>query len=475
VSAPTSWRRRLLQIGAAGLALVVSAGWWVAAVSLTPAADRPYIGGSQNNTLWNVIFGYNGLGRITGNEAGSVGGNGPAGSRWGPTGFFRLFETDMGGQISWLIPAALILAVGALWVLRRRAGNDRRRGAVLMWAAWLLVTGAVFSFAQGIIHPYYTVALAPAVGALVGVGAATLWARRAELGARLFLAVALAASAVWGYVLLDRSPAWLPWLRPVVLVVGLVLAVVMAVTPRLRGRAALALGGAGVVVALAAPAAYSLDTANTAHSGAIPSAGPTVVGSAGPGGFGGPAGLAGRAGGFGGGPQGFAGGPGAPTGGFPGAGGGRAAPGGGFGATGTGTFRPGRFGGPGGGGGAGGGGFLNATTPGRALVTRLERDASRYTWVAATVDSNSAAGYQLATDDPVMAIGGFNGTDPAPTLAQFKADVAAGKIHYFIAGGTGFGGSSTGTAGAITSWVERHDTAQTVDGVTLYDLSAGSR
>ena len=92
--------------------------------------------------------------------------------------------------------------------------------------------------------------------------------------------------------------------------------------------------------------------------------------------------------------------------------------------------------------------------------------------MAATVDSNSAAGYQLATDDPVMAIGGFNGTDPAPTLAQFEGYVAAG-IHYFIAGGTGFGGSGTGTAGAITSWVERHFTARTVDGVTLYDLAAG--
>ncbi len=96
-----------------------------------------------------------------------------------------------------------------------------------------------------------------------------------------------------------------------------------------------------------------------------------------------------------------------------------------------------------------------------------------YTWVAATVNSNSAAGYQLATDDPVMAIGGFNGTDPAPTLAQFERDVADTKIHYFISGGGGPGTGATGTAaGQITAWVESHFSARTIDGVTVYDLTA---
>jgi hypothetical protein len=108
----------------------------------------------------------------------------------------------------------------------------------------------------------------------------------------------------------------------------------------------------------------------------------------------------------------------------------------------------------------------------------LERDAGSYKWVAATVNSNSAAGYQLATDDAVMAIGGFNGTDPAPTLAQFETDVRKGEIHYYIAsggfgGGGGIGGGSgtTTTASQISSWVESHYTASTVDGVTLYNLT----
>ena len=111
VTAPTPFGRRVRQLAAAGVALIVSAGWWVAAVQLTPAADRPYIGGSQDNSLLNLIFGYNGFGRLSGSESGSVGGTGAGGSVWGPTGWDRLFLQDFGGQISWLIPAALSSSV----------------------------------------------------------------------------------------------------------------------------------------------------------------------------------------------------------------------------------------------------------------------------------------------------------------------------------------------------------------------------
>jgi 4-amino-4-deoxy-L-arabinose transferase-like glycosyltransferase len=100
----------------------------------------------------------------------------------------------------------------------------------------------------------------------------------------------------------------------------------------------------------------------------------------------------------------------------------------------------------------------------------LEKDAAQYTWVAASIGSQNAAGYQLATGDPVMAIGGFNGTDPSPTLEQFQQYVANGEIHYFIAGG-GMGGSGSGTSAEISEWVAANYTATTVDGVTMYDLS----
>jgi hypothetical protein len=124
------------------------------------------------------------------------------------------------------------------------------------------------------------------------------------------------------------------------------------------------------------------------------------------------------------------------------------------------------------GGGTGGGGLLGTSSPSAELVSTLEQDADQYTWVAATVGANQAAGYQLATGDAVLAIGGFNGSDPAPTLAEFQADVAAGRIHYFIGGG-GFGGQNGGSPSSseIATWVSSHYTATTVGGVTLYDLT----
>jgi 4-amino-4-deoxy-L-arabinose transferase-like glycosyltransferase len=496
LAGPPKLGRRIVQLIYTGVALLVSAGWWVAAVQLTPAADRPYVGGSTNNSELNLIFGYNGFGRLTGNETGSVGGHGTPGNMWGPTGWDRLFLSSMGGQISWLIPGALIGLVAALWLTRRAPRTDRARAGFLIFGGWLLVTGAVFSFAHGIIHPYYTIALAPAIGALVGMGASTLWQRRREIFPRLALAVAILASIGWAFVVLGWSPTWYPALRWVILAVGIVAALGIALVPRARGVLLVGLAGFGIASVIAAPAAYSLDTAATPHSGAIPSAGPAVQnggGFGGAGGFGGPGGFGGAGGIARNGitlPPGFT----LPNGaklphglkipgsffrhGFGGLGGGATPGAGGFGGGPGGAGAGGGFGGRAR---AGGGGLLNAATPGKQLTALLGADASRYSWVAAITGSNSASGYQLATDDPVMAIGGFNGTDPAPTLVQFEKYVAEGRIHYYLSGGGGLGGgfgggsSGTTTASQIASWVSTHFTATTVDGVTLYDLTAAPR
>jgi 4-amino-4-deoxy-L-arabinose transferase-like glycosyltransferase len=460
---PELWRR-VRQLAIAGVALVVASGWWVAAVELWPASSRPYIGGSQDNSVLNLIFGYNGFGRITGNEPGSVGG-GAVGTtgRWGPTGWNRLWQSDWAGQVAWLIPAALILLVAGLVLTMRAPRTDRTRAAFLMWGGWLVVTGAVFSFAQGIIHPYYAVALAPAIGALVGMGSVLLWRTRSEWFSRLFLAAALAVTSIVSYQLLLRSPDWHPTLHSLVLLIGLAAAAGIALAPRVSKPAALVFAGAGLLAALAGPTAYSLATASTPHAGAIPSAGPAVSG----GGIG-----AGRAGNLTA-PRGLTVPPGGP--GTLGPGG---APGGGFG-PGQGFRQRAPGGATGGTRGGGGGGFLSATTPSAELVTALQTGADQYTWAAATVNSNSAAGYQLATGEPVMAIGGFNGTDPWPTRAQFEEYVNAGKIHYYIAGGGGLGGGGGGGGGGsqsitsqITAWVESNFTAQTIGGTTVYDLSA---
>ncbi|MCW2633292.1 MAG: glycosyl transferase, partial [Pseudonocardia sp.] len=283
VAAPTPLRRRIGSVLAAGAAVLVSAGWWVAIVELIPAGSRPYIGGSQTNSVLELIFGYNGFGRLTGQETGSVGG--APGGGWGPTGATRLLDAQFGDQWSWLLPAALIFAGALLWRTRRTPRTDRTRAAVLLWGGWLLVTGLVFSYMAGIFHGYYLVALAPAVAALVGIGAATLWRQRSQQWARWVLAATAGSTAIWAAVLLGRTPGWQPWLRVAVLVVGAAVVLALLGVHRMPRQAVVVLAAAAVLVGLAGPAAYSLQTASTAHAGAIPTAGPgTARGAGGPGG-----------------------------------------------------------------------------------------------------------------------------------------------------------------------------------------------
>ncbi|MDF3302244.1 glycosyltransferase family 39 protein [Streptomyces tropicalis] len=504
VRAPVRLRRRLAHLALAAAALVVSGGWWVAVVELWPASSRPYIGGSQHNSFLELTFGYNGLGRLNGDETGSVGGGGGGNGsgQWGETGWGRMFGSEVGGQVSWLLPAALILLVAGLVLTlpRYRSGEgtpgagrtDPARGALLAWGGSLLTTAAVFSWMAGIFHQYYTVALAPGIGAVVGMGAVLLWRERRRAPAAFALAAAMTATAAWGYVLLARTPDYAPALRWLVLVGGSAAALGLLFAGRLGRRAALAVAAVGLAAALAGPAAYTLSTVTTAHTGSIPTAGPagasTMGFGGGRGGGPGPGGLPRRGGqgqgqgrnGFpGGGAGGFPGAPGNQGPGGPGQGQGQGwnpggAPGGGAG-TGNGLPGGGRTA-EGGRTGAGGpGGPLDGARVGSAARTLLTRNASRYTWVAASIGSQNAASYQLATGDPVMAIGGFNGTDPSPTLAQFQKDAAAGRIHWFIAGG-GMGGgprgsSGSGTAAQITAWVERNFPKVTAGSATFYDLT----
>ena len=452
VAAPTTLRRRVLHSLWGIGAMVLSAGWWVAIVELMPASARPYIGGSQTNSFLELTFGYNGLGRLSGQETGSVGG----GNGWGATGLTRMFGSTVGDQVSWLIPSALVLLAVGLWLRGRRPRTDVRRAAYLVWGGWLIVTMLVFSLMAGIFHEYYTVALAPAIGALVGMGAVEAWERRTEPVGSIALAVSTATAAGWAFILLSGSAAYGSWLAIGVLVVGLVAALTfLALTWLPRKAVAWAVAG-GLVAALAGPATWTAATTAQAHTGSIVTAGPT-------GASGGPGGRA-----FGGGPRGAGG----PT----GAGGpavGRAP----FGPGGRGAPPGAPTGGPGNTTGRMGGGLLDASTPSTAVVAALSADAERYTWVAAAVGSQTAAGLQLGTGLPVMAIGGFNGSDPSPTLEQFRSYVAAGRIHYFVAGGMGGGFQRMGQMGGssssseIAAWVEANFTAVTIDGATFYDLS----
>jgi len=521
-SGPPRMGMRIWQLLVGGAALLATAGWWVAIELLTPAADRPFVGSSTNNNILQLTFGYNGLSRLTGNRSGlggggagrafgrglGVGAGQAAGHRLGAsafgggafgsaafgggTGITRLFQPEMGGQISWLIPAALIAFAAMLWLSRRAGRTDRTRAAALMWAGWLLVAGLVLSLMSGTTHSYYAIALAPAIGALVGIGSVSLWRVRHTWFARATMAAALGATAAWAWVLLGRSPGWFPWLRLVIVLAAVCAAGAILVRPALRtataqGRTALAVVpvSLAMIVGLGGPLAYSLDTAASAYRGASPSAGPALTS---------PTGVLDGVRGLGRGQFPGAGAAGelaeATRGEFPGFVGGL--PGG----------RPRRL--PGGFGGLGGSGS-NATVSGD-FAKLLETGASRCKWAAATVGSDSAASMELATGGvPVMAIGGFRGTDPAPSLAEFEELVSQREIHYFVgtrAGGGfgkrvtsgrasgGFGSSPTAGAGGsrsaggphsagggstdasqISAWVEAHFTAHTVGGMAVYNLT----
>ena len=370
----------------------------------------------------------------------------------------------MGGQISWLIPGALIGLVAVLWLTRRAPARIGCGPGFLLFGGWLLLTGATLSFAHGIIHPYYTIVLAPAIGALVGMGGFTLWKRRRELFPRLALAAAIVASIAWAFVILGWSPGWYPALRWVILALGVVAAIGIALLPRARGLLAAGLVGFGIASVVAGTGCLLAHHGGHTAQRGDPSAGPAIQGGRG---FGlrwpSVASAASEAAGNGINlPPGFT----LPN--------GAKLP--------SGLRLPARLlrarGQPGPGrrpesrrqrglrwrtspGGAGrirwptaaGGKPPAASSTGRPRASSCRRcssaDASKYSWVAATTGSNSASGYQLATGDPVMAIGGFNGTDPTPTLAQFEKYVAEGKIHYYIGGGGGFGGGGFGGGGRV--------------------------
>ncbi|WP_082043484.1 mannosyltransferase YkcB-related protein [Mobilicoccus massiliensis] len=425
--------------GSLGLvAMVVSAGWWILAVELMPTSLRPYIGGSQDNSFLSLTFGYNGLGRLTGDEAGSVGPNMGTASLW------RMFSSNVGGQISWLIPSALVFLVAGLWLTRRAPRGDLRRAAYLVWGGGLVVTGLVFSLMEGIFHEYYTVALAPFVAALVGIGAAQAVARLRAAESRrvpaLTLAAATAVASVWSFVLLTRVGDVYGPLRYAVLVAGLAATLLLLVAGRLHARAVPVVLAAALFAGLSGPAAFSISTVSKAASGSIVTAGPDT--GTGPGGMGGP-----------GGPPGVR----------------QSSDGASSAATvagGPGTTQGTR---------AGMNGLLDASAPNAEVVAALQTDAEAYTWAAAAVGSQNAAGLQLGSGEPVMAVGGFNGSDPSPTLEQFQQYVADGRIHYFLAS-DGFGGGPGGNGGStasseIAAWVEQNFTEVTFDGTTFYDLS----
>ncbi|MBT0769686.1 glycosyltransferase family 39 protein [Kineosporia sp. J2-2] len=399
VCAPVSFKRRFLQLLGGFAMMIVSCGWYIAIVYAWPADSRPYIGGSEGNSILNLVFGYNGLGRVFGGDGNAGGGGGggmsggQAGSSFGgPTGLNRLFSSDMGDHISWLLPAALIALVAGLILTARRPRTDRTRAALIMWGGWLLITGLLFSFMEGTIHPYYTVALAPAIAALIGISGKALWDARESWFARIGLALIVLAAGLWSFTLLARNDDWHPEIRYILLPLTVIAALVLLVPIRLAARTIAAAMVVGVLAGGTGTVAYALPTAATGHSGSIPSVGPSGSGS----------GMS-----------------------------------------------------MGGGGGMGGGSSSSDSSEIDALL-----QSAGTTWAAAANSANSSATYQLSSGEPIMALGGFSGSDDAITLAEFKELVADGQVRYYISGGMGGGGGMGRSSSSSSSTDSGTDSSQ---------------
>ncbi|MGI5156294.1 glycosyltransferase family 39 protein [Microbispora sp. CA-102843] len=492
-AAPGTFVRRIGRLLAAGAVLVVTSGWWMAVVDRWPASSRPYIGGSTDDTVWDLVIGYNGLGRIFGGAGNGGGpgrlpadapegvtralgggmgggpGGGAGGGFGGASGAGRLFNDVMAGQISWLLPfAAVALVCGLVLVARPGPGpskgtaRDAVRASLLVWGGWLVVHYAVFSFSSGTFHPYYTTAMAPAIAALTGIGGVLMWrAARASAAWRLVLAAAVAVTGAWSFVVLRRTPEFVPWLSWAVAGGTAVAVLALVVTARASaarastaqraesgdpagrgGRTAARITAvalaAAVAAGLAGPAAYAVTPLGTAVNGTNPTAGPSqgMGGPFGRGGFGGPGGMT---------PPGGTrpGGATAPEGEAPG---GNAQGGGAQGGSAQGGT------GPGGRGMRGPGGRMDT-----AMAAYLKRNKGSATWLVAVDSAQSASSLILSTGEPVIAMGGFTGSDPAMTVEKLQRYVAEGKLKYILIGDGGFG-PSRGASADVTEWVKAHGT-----------------
>ena len=468
IAAPGSIRRRVAGLTVAAVAVIASSAWWVAAIELIPSASRPYIGGSTNNSALDLVLGYDGLGRIFGQGGGGAavagGGGAPGGGAVpaggggfsGTPGLFRLFNAELGGQIAWLLPLSLVGLVSGLVARFRTPRSDLARAAWLMWGLWLLVHIVVFSFMSGIIHSYYVVVMAPAVGALVGGGVVELWRARARFAwAGAALGLSILGSAVVAWMLLERTPSFAPGLGLAVVAVAAIALPALALRPRPgRARVQLAAAVVGLAVLLAGPAAYAVDTMTSAYSGGDPSAGPQSASTDRGPGAGAPAGIGGPL--ANGGPLAI-GGAGQPPVGIDG---------------GTRGTPPSSAQGSAGeiAGGPGGGGELSA-----AVTDYLLANQGSATWIVAVSGATSAGQVEIATGEPVMAMGGFNGGDDAPTLEQLQSLIASAELRFVAVGGGG-GAPGGASSTSISTWVSSACTAVTIDGSTtsVYDCAGAA-
>jgi 4-amino-4-deoxy-L-arabinose transferase-like glycosyltransferase len=510
--APTGLRRRLGQLATAGVVMLAVSLSWIALYTFTPAADRPYVDGSTDNSAFAMVFGYNGLERfgisfpgavssgpgVTSSSASAIGrlagvgrlaDPGGGGQGGGSSTFTKLIGHSFGPEIAWLFPLALLVLVFGLWTLRRVKRTDPTRAGLAFWGIWLLTYGFIYSMMSVIPHTAYVAALAAPLAALSGTGIVMLsrWYRAGERRGWL-LPVTVAAELAWARYLWSGYPDFLAPVKWLIAVAGLVAVGTLVVLrfSRPTSRRLVAAGiAAGAVVMLAAPAAWAASVLDTRYAGSSFDASAGPAGAFNSGGMGAGGGLAGGHEPAGGGLRGPAGrelggrgtgtadpggtdglpaggplGEGGPAGSFPGAG----RPGAGRPGAGAGAL-PGRAdvtqpgsaeGGPG-----GGTGSTSLTSAERELFDYVSAREDGAKYLLAVQSWTEASPYIVATGQEVMPIGGFSGSVPSPTLARLRALVRTGQLRFVLldgaAGNLANGPNTAGgtQASLIASWVER--------------------
>ncbi|SDJ90690.1 4-amino-4-deoxy-L-arabinose transferase [Lentzea albidocapillata subsp. violacea] len=418
-SAPV--KRRILDLLAAGGVLVVSSFWWVALHAWWPGS-KPYVGGSTDGGAWDLIIGYNGLGRVFGGSGNRGGGGQPAEMEFagprggamfgGEPGITRMFDSSVGGQISWLLPLCLLVlvTVAVAGVLRWRRGipgDPAERAGWFMWGSWLLVTAAVFSFAQGIFHPYYTTMLAPPVAAISAAGLAMFW--RARSFVRFLLPLSVAITAAWAIVVVSRDTSFHGWTRWAVLGVAAVAIAVLLAGLRRTGVVA------ALVAVLLTPAVWSAATAATDGSGGVmPAAGPSE-------------------------------------------------PGGGFEIFANGQPPAGVRGGrqPMQGGPPGGGRGELTDEQKRILSYAKENSGGAEITLAVAGPAQMASPFIMGSDEVVIGMGGFSGSDNAPSVGQLQAWLTEGRLKFVLGGEMGGRGPGGRGDNGRQEWIAAH--CSTVD------------
>ena len=425
LAAPRRIWVRIGQLALAALLMLTISLSWAVAVDLTPAASRPYVGSSQNNSEISLALGYNGVQRLLGHfgfggrNSGSANGNTtrpfpPAGTggsgqppqgmsgngggmfNTGNPGLLRLFNEPLGGQIVWLLPMALLGMLALAWQRRPRFREDKQQQSLILWGTWLLTMAVFFSVAS-FFHQYYLSTLAPAICALFGIGVVVMWQdyRRSSHNKSgsykrgWLLPLALLLTALEQIHIVVSDPTWGTWLIPLIAIPCTLVAMVLFAARliphlQLNTRVLVTALCLGLLALVLTSAVWSVIPVLANEASGLPVAGPSGQ----------------------------------------------------------------SFGGPGGGSG----------TVDSKLISYLEahRDGAKY--LVATASSNEADSIILATNQPVMALGGFSGSDPILTTAQLAALVKNGTVRFFLLNsGRGFGGGPGGQS-ALTTWVKQHCT-----------------